>query len=1012
MKKMLINATQLEELRVAIIDGQKLVDLDIESGIKGQKKSNIYNAKVTRIEPSLEAAFIDYGAGKHGFLPLKEVAPEYYNSQPKSGYLGIRNALTEGQSVIVQICKEERGNKGAALTTYISLAGRYLVLMPNKPKAGGISRRIEGDHREELQTILKKLDTPSDMGLIVRTAALSRKQKDLQWDIDYLLQLWASIKTSSKKIKSPSLLHQESNITIRAVRDHLRQDIHEVVIDKKRVYQEAMRFIKKVMPQYSDRLKYYESDIPLFSKFHIESQIETAFKREVRLPSGGSIVIDPTEALVSIDINSAKSTKGSSIEETALTTNLEAADEIARQLRLRDIGGLVVIDFIDMRSIQNQKEVENQLKNSLSYDKAKIQLSHISRFGLLEMSRQRLGLSLGETSGVMCPRCSGQGTIRDIESLSLSIFRVIEEYSLQENIDAVKAQVPIEIATFLLNEKRDMVSKIEANNNIKIFIVPDSNMETPHYDVQILNKHSDFNSKDVYNSTPEAKSSSASLGATIKKPTSKKTPAENLAQDNSSGIINNIGKFVKSIFSSSPDKPLPKNEETIFKPNINKNNDTLNSSVKMQDSRDFSRKNNYGKPAFNKNLPEAPYKTTDNKFTSAPAKDKSSYGNHKRDKYNKSKDTQQNNTSYQNNTKSEAKPTNANMKHSNKHQDAHKNSEALTSSSIPATANGRDIASNSTPNLTTKKHNIGTTTHDKPKASKKDLLDIQVKFETKSRSKKRSNSRVKNDPRLEKNQTLASPNIAPEINNKDNNLLNKQKNNLDRTIRIIESSDFLGNDEAPTSSEESIIILDTESKRGFVNNDTYNNNHKSKKSFDSDSLENALMSEKESFFKHKEQESNLHIFTDEQQNTDFILVDDIFNKPSKHRRQENNTRKYKQEQDKQHITKDITSPTGMPFLDSSSYKTQQQDNNDAISFLDPAPDTHFTDEAKGYQKHSGFNKRSNYLIGAKRKKKPVGSKYNNMQKRKPWRSYSKPPATGGVRKDTPNSDINPRNNDF
>jgi ribonuclease E len=1010
MKKMLINATQLEELRVAIIDGQKLVDLDIESGIKGQKKSNIYNAKVTRIEPSLEAAFIDYGAGKHGFLPLKEVAPEYYNSQPKSGYPGIRNALTEGQSVIVQVCKEERGNKGAALTTYISLAGRYLVLMPNKPKAGGISRRIEGDHREELQTILKKLDTPSDMGLIVRTAALSRKQKDLQWDIDYLLQLWASIKNSSKKIKSPSLLHQESNITIRAVRDHLRQDIHEVVIDKKRVYQEAMRFIKKVMPQYSDRLKYYESDIPLFSKFHIESQIETAFKREVRLPSGGSIVIDPTEALVSIDINSAKSTKGSSIEETALTTNLEAADEIARQLRLRDIGGLVVIDFIDMRSIQNQKEVENQLKNSLSYDKAKIQLSHISRFGLLEMSRQRLGLSLGETSGVMCPRCSGQGTIRDIESLSLSIFRVIEEYSLQENIDAVKAQVPIEIATFLLNEKRDMVSKIETNNNIKIFIVPDSNMETPHYDVHILNKHSDFNSKDVYNSTPEAKGSSVSLGATIKKPASKTTPAENLAQDNSSGIINNIGKFVKSIFSSSPDKPLPKNEKMVLKPNINKNNEALNSSAKMPDNREFSRKNHHGKPAFNKNLSDASCKATDNKFTSASTKDKFSTGSPKRDKYNKSKDNQQNNTSYQTNTKPETKPTNANMKHDNKHHDTHRSSEVLAiNSSIPATANGRDIVSNNIPQTTTKKQSVGVT-NDKPKQSKKDLLDIQVKFETKSRSKKRSNSRIKNDPRLEQKPTSGLSGIAPEINNKDNHLLSKQKNNLDRTIRIIESSDFLGNDE-PSMSSESIIILDTEPKRGFVNNDTYNND-KSKQSFDSDSLENALISEKESFFKHKEQESNLHSFTDDRQNTDFILVDDIFNNPSKHSHQENNTKKYKQGQDNQHIAKDTTTPTGMPFLDSSSYEAQPQDNNETMSFLDTSPDNHFTDEAKSYQKHSGFNKRSNYLIGAKRKKKPVGSKYNNMQKRKPWRSYSKPPATGDVRKDTPSSDRNPRNNDF
>lgn len=483
MKKMLINATQQEELRVALVDGQRLFDLDIESGAREQKKANIYKAKITRVEPSLEAAFVDFGADRHGFLPLKEISREYF-SHPASGRPNIRDVIKEGTEVIVQVDKEERGNKGAALTTLISLAGRYLVLMPNNPRAGGISRRIEGEERTELKEAMSKLNIPAEMGVIVRTAGLGRSAEDLQWDLDYLLQLWHSIKDASLNNPAPCLLYQESNVIIRAIRDYLRQDVAEVLIDKTSVYEEALDFVKQVMPQYQNKIKLYKDSVPLFNRFQIESQIETAFQREVKLPSGGSIVIDPTEALVSIDINSARATRGSDIEETAFNTNLEAADEIARQLRLRDIGGLIVIDFIDMSSNKNQREVESRIRQALSVDRARVQTSRISRFGLLEMSRQRLRPSLGETSGVVCPRCSGQGTIRDVESLALSILRLMEEEGMKGRTAEIHAQVPVSVATFLLNEKRHMIAKIEKRHNTRILVIPNSHLETPHYDVQ------------------------------------------------------------------------------------------------------------------------------------------------------------------------------------------------------------------------------------------------------------------------------------------------------------------------------------------------------------------------------------------------------------------------------------------------------------------------------------------------------------------------------------------------
>lgn len=488
MKRMLINATQPEELRVALVDGQWLYDLDIENRNREQKKSNIYKGRITRVEPSLEAAFVDYGAERHGFLPLKEIGREYFSKQSgdSEGRIKIREVLKEGTEVIVQIDKEERGNKGAALTTFISLPGRYLVLMPNNPRAGGISRRIEGEDRAELKDALSAIEIPSGMGVIIRTAGVGRSPEELQWDLDYLLKLWASIDSAAKVNPAPSFLFQESNVIIRAIRDYLRQDVGEVIVDNKEAYDLVSGFIQQVMPNYRSKVKLYQDDIPLFNRYQIESQIETAFEREVKLPSGGSIVIDVTEALVSIDINSSRATKGGDIEETALQTNLEAADEIARQLRLRDMGGLVVIDFIDMQPVRNQREVENRVREALEMDRARVQIGRISRFGLLEMSRQRLRPSLGETHSKVCPRCSGQGTIRGTRSLALSILRLVEDEAQKERSAEIRAIAPVPVATYLLNEKRKTISSIEARNNTRVVIVPDAEMMTPHFEVQRL----------------------------------------------------------------------------------------------------------------------------------------------------------------------------------------------------------------------------------------------------------------------------------------------------------------------------------------------------------------------------------------------------------------------------------------------------------------------------------------------------------------------------------------------
>ncbi|MEK6245938.1 MAG: Rne/Rng family ribonuclease [Pseudomonadota bacterium] len=493
MKRMLFNATQQEELRVAIVEGQKLVDLDIESAAREQRKSNIYKAIITRIEPSLEAAFIDYGEERHGFLPFKEVARSYFRPGVDVGRARIQDALTEGQDIIVQVEKDERGNKGAALTTFISLAGRYLVLMPNNPRGGGVSRRVEGEDRNELRDTIDQLQVPEGMSVIARTAAIGRSVEELQWDMNYLLQLWQAIDGAAKEpAQKPYLIYLESSLVIRAIRDYFQPDIGEILIDTEEIYEQAVAFMQTVMPANVGKVKLYRDDVPLFSRFQIEHQIESAYGRHVNLPSGGAIVIDHTEALVAIDVNSARATKGHDIEETAFRTNLEAAEEVARQLRLRDLGGLIVVDFIDMESQKNQREVENLFRDALRHDRARVQIGKISRFGMMELSRQRLQPSLEETAHISCPRCGGTGFIRGTESTALHVLRIIQEEAMKENTGAVHAQVPVDVASFLLNEKRAEIQKLEARIKVNIVLVPNAHLETPHYKVQRL-KHDELN---------------------------------------------------------------------------------------------------------------------------------------------------------------------------------------------------------------------------------------------------------------------------------------------------------------------------------------------------------------------------------------------------------------------------------------------------------------------------------------------------------------------------------------
>ncbi|KFZ38673.1 ribonuclease [Shewanella mangrovi] len=637
MKRMLINATQSEELRVALVDGQQLYDLDIESPGHEQKKANIYKGKITRVEPSLEAAFVDYGVERHGFLPLKEIAREYFpQGYSFQGRPNIKDVVKEGQEVIVQIDKEERGNKGAALTTFISLAGSYLVLMPNNPRAGGISRRIEGDERTELKEALSELEVPNGMGLIVRTAGVGKASSELQWDLKVLLHHWNAIQEAANSKAAPFLIHQESNVIVRAIRDYLRRDVGEILIDHPRIFEDAKQHVGLVRPDFVERVKFYKAEVPLFTHYQIESQIESAFQREVRLPSGGSIVIDPTEALTSIDINSARATKGGDIEETALNTNLEAADEIARQLRLRDLGGLVVIDFIDMTPVRHQREVENRLRDAVRHDRARVQIGRISRFGLMEMSRQRLRPSLEESAAHICPRCHGQGTIRGTESLALSILRLMEEEAIKENTAQIEAIVPVDVAAFLLNEKRKAIRITEERHDVEVYVIPDPHMTTPDYRV-VRHRTDDEIDEASYQraekpeaklyeprkleraaaptpalsgfATPaktdiEAPAPKAKAPAAKAKPVAKQTDAE-------PGLLARFFKALSGIFSSEP----VEEEKPKSKPQGNRNN----SRNRNNERNDRRRKNNRNtnKPASNADNADKP--SDESKADSKPA---------------------------------------------------------------------------------------------------------------------------------------------------------------------------------------------------------------------------------------------------------------------------------------------------------------------------------------------------------------------------------------------------------
>ena len=640
MKRILINATQPEEIRVAMVDGQYLYDLDIEHPFRAQKKANIYKGVITRVEPSLEAAFVNYGAERHGFLPFKEISKEYYRTNNKKkktdnkgGRPSISDVIKEGQEVLVQVDKEERGNKGAALTTQISLAGRYLVLMPNNPRAGGVSRRIEGEDRHKIREILDQLDLDDGMGAIVRTAGVGRELEELTWDMDYLKTLWAAIKAANEQSVSGTLLYQESNVIIRTLRDYFRKDVGEIIIDDDRVYQQAHDFINAVMPHNLKKLKHYTDTVPLFSRYQVEHQIESAFHREVTLPSGGAIVIDHTEALTSIDVNSARATKGRSIEETALNNNIEAAEEVARQLRLRDLGGLVVIDFIDMQPNKNQRAVERKLRESLKVDRARVQIGRISRFGLLEMSRQRLRPSLGESSQIVCPRCSGQGTIRGVESMALSILRLMEEEAMKESTIEVVAQTPVKVATFILNEKRKSLAEIQARHNLQLTVLPNIDLDTPHYEI-IRYKESDM--PDQQNSYKRVVKPEAQVETT------KETAPENIQ----TAAVSNV----------TPSTPAPSPQALIDAKNpgiIKKIFGALFGSKEVEETKEKPKTRK--RPAQQQNKNNRTRNTNNNNRTKNPR------NNNRTTNQNRNK----NNTRNQNNRNKNARPQNGNVKPNN-----------------------------------------------------------------------------------------------------------------------------------------------------------------------------------------------------------------------------------------------------------------------------------------------------------------------------------------------------------
>ncbi len=663
MKRMLINASHTEEVRVAMVDGQRLYDLDIENRTREQKKSNIYKGRITRVEPSLEAAFVDYGAERHGFLPLKEVSREYFKKgASEGGKVRIQDALKEGQEVVVQIEKEERSNKGAALTTFISLAGRYLVLMPNNPRAGGISRRIEGDERADLREAMRGLDIPDGMGAIVRTAGIGRATEELQWDFNYLLQLWNTITEESSKAKAPHFLFQESNVIVRAIRDYLRQDVGEVIVDGEEAYALAAAFITTVMPDFTSKVKFYQDEIPLFNRYQIENQIETAFCREVTLPSGGSIVIDITEAMVSVDINSARATKGGDIEETAFNTNKEAAEEIARQLRLRDVGGLIVIDFIDMLNTRHQKEVENKMRDALEVDRARVQVGRISRFGLLEMSRQRLRPSLEETMSRTCPRCKGQGTIRGTRSLALSILRLVEEEAQKEFSREIRAIVPVSVATFLLNEKRKEVSDIETRNKIKVTVLPNTEMDTPHFEVVRIRNQDDDDSNFSYRLANELSKSEEEVvtdseaSQSLPKPAVKtvipSTPApvmavSEVAKEKSPGLVKRLwaSMFGDTVEPATEEESKPRPNNNNNNRNRNRNNQNRNRGGQNNRGRQNNQRNNDRNAEGAKEATSSNAKATTNVQSAdqnnAP-KGNQNRNNNRRNRNNRSKDQVEN----------------------------------------------------------------------------------------------------------------------------------------------------------------------------------------------------------------------------------------------------------------------------------------------------------------------------------------------------------------------------------
>jgi ribonuclease E len=645
MKRMLINATQQEELRVALVDGQKLYDLDIESPGHEQKKANIYKGTITRVEPSLEAAFVDYGADRHGFLPLKEIAKTYFPKDYRyDGRPNIKQVIREGTEVIVQIDKEERGQKGAALTTFVSLAGSYLVLMPNNPRAGGISRRIEGDERTELKSALSELDVPKGMGLIVRTAGVGKSPEELKWDLNVLIHHWEAVSEAATSKPAPFLIHQESNVIVRAIRDYLRRDVGEILIDDKEVFDKALKHIQLVRPDFASKVKQYTGEVPLFSHYQIETQIESAFQREVRLPSGGSIVIDPTEALTSIDINSARATKGGDIEETAYNTNLEAADEIARQLRLRDLGGLVVIDFIDMSPVKHQRDVENRMKDAVTNDRARIQLGKISRFGLLEMSRQRLRPSLGESAHSVCPRCDGYGNIRGIESIGLSVLRIMEEECIKDNTGQIEAQLPVTVATYLLNEKRASIQLLESRHGVNLIVIPNPNLETPKF--QILRRRAadviaelSYNvdlleEKETAADTPAAKTSTREepllqgMSGPAQAPIAQHGSSPAARLDNTAldvpSLFTKLSAWVSNIFSPPETKTKETEKPTASRENQAKRrtprNDTRNDNRGEKSERTRSRNNKRVKPSERNAEKPTDKVKADTQETSAPSK--------------------------------------------------------------------------------------------------------------------------------------------------------------------------------------------------------------------------------------------------------------------------------------------------------------------------------------------------------------------------------------------------------